>query len=275
MFDTKKFIEDCGAVKAKTPLVHNITNYVAMDVAANALLAIGASPLMSFFTDEMEEIAGISSALAVNIGCLDKQEIKAMEIAAETMHKFGKPWVIDPVGAGASKVRTETAVNLILKYKPTIIRGNASEIACVAAAVGCKPEDVEEISGRGVDSTMDTTQAAGSAIALARKTGSVVSVSGPTDFITDGDRIGTISNGSPVMPKITALGCTSTAIHAAFAAVEGDAFRAALNAAALMGVAGELAEKEDYVKGTGTFKVALMDELSSFDAEEYATIVKE
>ena len=107
------FIRDCASVREKSPLVHCITNYVAMSINANALLAIGASPLMSFCPEEMEEIVAISSALVVNIGCLDRQEIEAMKIAARTADHLGKPWVLDPVGAGASRIRTQTALDLI------------------------------------------------------------------------------------------------------------------------------------------------------------------
>lgn len=272
MFDKQKFVIDCNAVREQSPLVHNITNYVAMNIAANGLLAIGASPLMSFCPEEMEEIVGISSALAINIGCLDSQQINAMHKAAEAANAQDKPWVLDPVGAGASALRTSTALDLITQYKPAIIRGNASEIMFLAKALGFNSEN---ISSRGVDSSVATSAAEQSAAMLAKHSGAVVSVSGAVDFITDGDKTGTISNGSPLMPLVSALGCTSTAITAAFAAAEKEYFLAAWNAMALMGVAGEIAEENAAGAGTGSFAVKFLDALSTFNPEKAAERVKE
>lgn len=264
MFNLQSFKEDCLAIREQSPLVHNITNYVAMNIAANGLLAIGASPLMSFCEEEMQEIVSISSAIVVNIGCLDRNEIAAMRLAAKTAHELGKPWVLDPVGAGASKIRTQTCMDLIREFHPAIIRGNASEIMCLAG---------EQIKSRGVDSSASSSSALDSARALAKSTGAVISVSGPTDYITDGQRVGTISNGHPMMPKVTALGCTASAITGAFAAVDKDYFNAALNAMALMGMAGELAAKD--CSGTGTLALRIIDELSNFDPDAAASIIKE
>ncbi len=272
MFDKQKFVVDCNAVRKQSPLVHNITNYVAMNIAANGLLAIGASPLMSFCPEEMEEIVGISSALAVNIGCLDSQQIDAMHKAAAAANAQGKVWVLDPVGAGASDLRTRTALELIAKYKPTVIRGNASEIMFLAKALGFNSEN---ISSRGVDSSVATSAAEESAMMLAKHTGAVVSVSGAVDFITDGRNAGTISNGSPLMPLVSALGCTATAITAAFVAAGKDRFLAAWNAMALMGVAGDIAAKSTNGAGTGTFAVKFIDALSTFNAEKEAERIKE
>ena len=273
MFNSQKFIEDCLAVREQSPLVHNITNYVAMNIAANGLLAIGASPLMSFCPEEMEEIAAISSAIAINIGCLDQQEIKAAKLVAAAAGKFGKPWVLDPVGAGASKIRTETAAELVRDFHPTVVRGNASEIIAVASALGIKAENNN--ASRGVDSSADSNDAVECAKALATKMNTVVSVSGPVDYVTDGQRLGSISNGSPLMPKVTALGCTATALTGAFIAVEKDAYYAALNTMALMGVAGDIAAEKTGDEGTGTFAVKFIDALSTFDAEASAARVKE
>lgn len=264
MFNLQSFTEDCLSIREQSPLVHNITNYVAMNIAANALLAIGASPLMSFCKEEMEEIVSISSSLVINIGCLDQNEIEGMHAAAATAHKLGKPWVLDPVGAGASTLRTQTSMELIRKYKPAIIRGNASEIMCLAG---------EEIKSKGVDSSASSSSAIEAAKSLALSTGAVVSVSGETDYITDGTRVGTIANGSPLMPKVTALGCTASAVTGAFAAISNDYFNAALNAMALMGVAGELAAED--CPGTGTLALRFIDNLSKLDPASAAKLVRE
>ena len=234
-----------------------------MSINANALLAVGASPLMSFYPEEMEEIVGISSALVVNIGCLDSQEIEAMKIAAATALRLGKPWVLDPVGAGASRIRTQTALDLIRDCLPTVIRGNASEILCLAG---------EQITSRGVDSSALSSDAVEGAKALAQSSGAVVSVSGPVDYITDGETVLTISNGHPLMSRITAMGCTSSVITGAFIAAGEDTLEAARNAMALMGVAGERAAAR--CAGTGSMEMHFIDELSTFDPSDYAGSIR-
>ena len=261
MIDIQKFKDDCAAVRSQSPLVHNITNYVAMNIAANTLLAAGASPLMSFCPEEMDEIVAISSALVINIGCLDMQEIAAMS---------AKPWVPDPVGAGASKLRTATALELITRYHPAIIRGNASEIMCLAGAA---------IASKGVDSSESSDNAVEAGKTLAQATGAVVSISGAVDYVTDGVRVESIANGTPLMSKVTAMGCSASALTGAFAAVDKTAFDAALNAMAMMGVAGDIASRQGSPEagklGTGTFAVRFIDALSTFDAESASALIRQ
>lgn len=264
MIDLNKFVEDCALVREQSPLVHNITNYVAMNIAANTLLAAGASPLMSFCPEEMNEIVAISSALVINIGCLDMQEIAGMRAAARAAQRLGKPWVLDPVGAGASRLRTETALELIRSCNPTIIRGNASEIMCVAGAT---------IASKGVDSSASSTDAVELAKELAKASGAVVVVSGAVDYITDGERVESISNGSPLMSRITAMGCSESSLMGAFAAVDSDPFTAAVSCMALMGVCGDIAATK--TNGTGTFQVEFLDALSTFDAEAGAKLIRQ
>ena len=263
MSTSDSFVRDCASVREKSPLVHCITNYVAMSINANALLAVGASPLMSFCPEEMEEIVGISSALVVNIGCLDSQEIEAMKIAAATALRLGKPWVLDPVGAGASRIRTQTALDLIRDCLPTVIRGNASEILCLAG---------EQITSRGVDSSALSSDAVEGAKALAQSSGAVVSVSGPVDYITDGETVLTIANGHPLMSRITAMGCTASVITGAFIAAGENTLEAARNAMALMGIAGERAAAR--CAGTGSMEMHFIDELSTFDPSDYAGSIR-
>jgi len=263
MSTSDSFVRDCASVREKSPLVHCITNYVAMSINANALLAVGASPLMSFCPEEMEEIVGISSALVVNIGCLDSQEIEAMKIAAATAIRLGKPWVLDPVGAGASRIRTQTALDLIRDCLPTVIRGNASEILCLAG---------EQITSRGVDSSALSSDAVEGAKALAQSSGAVVSVSGPVDYITDGETVLTIANGHPLMSRITAMGCTASVITGAFIAAGENTLEAARNAMALMGIAGERAAAR--CAGTGSMEMHFIDELSTFDPSDYAGSIR-
>jgi len=260
MFDLSNFQADCAAIRRHKPLVHNITNYVAMNFAANALLAAGASPIMSFCPQEMEELVVLCKALSVNIGCLDPQLIEASRIAAAKADRTGRPWVIDPVGVGASSLRTAVAVELIGDFHPSVIRGNASEIIFLACRMcgfeNARPEQ------HGVDSDNDSSDAVAAAKILSQKVGAVVSVSGPVDYITDGIQTETISSGSPLMRQVTAMGCTATAITAAFLAVNKNPFQAAVNAMAMMGQAGKQAETG--CSGTGSFAVNFIDALSRF-----------
>lgn len=263
MSHLERFQEDCRQVRAASPLVHNITNYVAMSISANALLAAGASPLMSFEPDEMEEIVTISSALVINIGCLDKVQIEAMRIAAATAHRLGKPWVLDPVGAGASRLRTQTCLELAERFHPTVIRGNASEIMALAGAA---------VRSRGVDSSEESLTAVEYARKLARTYSTIVSVSGPVDYITDGDDVVSLSNGSPMMPAVTAMGCTASALTGAFLAVDPDPFSAACCTMALMGVAGEVAARG--CAGPGTLALNFIDTLATIDPDEAYKLIR-
>ena len=260
----KEFISDCSAIRTQNPVIHCITNYVAMNPNANALLAAGASPLMSFCADEMREIVSRSQALYVNTGCPDEALVRAAEIAVDTAAEAGVPWVLDPVGAGVSRLRLETCRNLIFHKSPDIIRGNASEIMALAGNAAC--------TRKGVDSSESSDMALESAGTLASRTGSVVAVSGATDYITDGPVVLTVTNGTPLMRKVSAAGCTASALCAAFRAVDDDTLRAAWCAMALMGVAGERAASS--CRGTGSLQTAVIDELSLFDPAEYAELIK-
>jgi len=221
-----------------------------MNNTANALLAIGASPVMAHAVEEVAEMASIASALVLNIGTLDRAKVEAMRIAGKTASKLNKPVVFDPVGAGATSYRTSTCKELIETCRPTIIRGNASEIMALCDSA---------IQTKGVDNTQSSDTALNSAMQLARQTGAVVTISGPTDYITDGTKTATVNNGSPLMEKVTGLGCTATAIVAAFAAVNSDPFEAALHGMAVMGIAGEIAASK--AEGTGSMQVIFLDEL--------------
>jgi len=231
----------------KTPLVLNLTNYVAMNISANALLAVGASPLMSFYSDEIEELARKCDALVINIGCLDGEFSKASLIAAGTARKCGKPWVLDPVGVGASRQRNELSRHLIENFKPTIIRANASEISYLASLLcGCKDNG----AGHGADTTISSVEALESAKLLATRIGAVVSMSGATDFITDGNDVLRVEGGSDVMTRVTAMGCTASALTAAFAAMQPDPLQAAYATMKLMAAAGEMATSRTKLPGS-------------------------
>ncbi len=253
----EQLIEDLGKIRAQSPLVHNITNYVVMNNTANALLCIGASPVMAHAVEEMEEMVSIAGALVLNIGTLSEKWIEAMFVAGKAAKTKGIPVILDPVGAGATTLRTKTAGQIIAEIKPDIIRGNASEIMALAKA---------GIKTKGVDSTAESGSALESASQIANDHGAVVCVSGATDYITDGKQMTSVKNGHPLMAKITGTGCTASAITGAFAAVRHDYFAAAVEAMFAMGISGEMAsEKAD---APGSFQVQFLDALYKLNAVE-------
>ena len=251
-----KLAATLSAVRTKSPLVHNITNYVVMNNSANALLAIGASPVMAHWTDEVEEMVAIAGALVINIGTLDTTWVEAMLTAGREALRRGVPMVLDPVGAGATSQRTAAALKIIEECKPRVIRGNGSEIMALMRA---------DIKSKGVDSSATSHDALSAAKSLAKSTGAVVVISGETDYITDGTTIHTVEGGHPIMTSVTGMGCTSTALVGAMLAVESDAMVAATSAMAVMSLAGERAEA--YAKGSGSMQVGFLDELYNLTSD--------
>ncbi len=250
------------------PLVQAVTNYVSMDVAANVVLAIGASPAMVHAPEEVEEFVSFSGALVVNIGTLSAPWVEGMEKAAAAADRLGKPWTLDPVGVGATRFRNETTEKL-LKHRPAIIRGNASEILAVARIAGV---DVEAARPKGVDSAHGTDAARGPAEALAKKLGCVVAATGAIDLVTDGTRTIALANGSPLMAKVTALGCALSGVVAAFAALTEDRFAATVAAVAIYGVVGEMAAEQ--AQRPGSFRVAFLDALDAVNVADVTRRLK-
>ncbi len=243
-------------LRAERPLVHNITNYVAMDISANALLAAGASPAMVHAREEVREFTAISRALALNIGTLSPAWVEAMHLAADEAVARGIPWVLDPVGVGATTYRTHTS-HALMARRPTVIRGNASEILALAAGTA---------GTGGVDASHASDDVVDVARGLAARTGSVVAMTGSTDYVTDGTRTIAITNGHPLMARVTAVGCTATALTAAACAVEPDALAAAAAALVFLGVCGERAAEG--APGPGTFRVRLIDALADVTPDD-------
>jgi hydroxyethylthiazole kinase len=239
-----------AAVRTKSPLVHNITNYVVMNNSANALLAVGASPVMAHWVSEMEEMTAIAGALVINIGTLDADWIEGMKAAGLAAARRGTPIVLDPVGAGATSQRTNAAWELIDLCHPTVIRGNGSEIMALVDA---------NVKSKGVDSSASSDDALAAARRLAADTGAIVVISGETDYITNGEDVFTVEGGHPIMTAVTGMGCTSTALVGAFAAVEPDPMVAATAAMAVMSLAGERAAEKAH--GNGSMQVHFLDEL--------------
>ena len=237
-------------VRRESPLVHNITNYVVMNLTANALLAVGASPVMAHAPEEVEDMVGIAAALVINIGTLSEPWVASMTKAALQAKRKGIPIVYDPVGAGATPYRTRTIHELIQAAAPAILRGNASEIMAVAG---------DDARTRGVDSAATAEAALDSAKRLSAQPHCVVCISGATDHIVDQKNVAMIKNGHSMMAKVTGLGCSATALCGAFAAVNPDHFAATVAAMAVMGIAGEIAAEK--AKGPASMQVGFLDAL--------------
>lgn len=248
--DAQRLWSIAAAVREQEPLIHNITNLVVMNNTANALLALGASPAMAHSLDEVEDFVAISQALVINIGTLDAEQIAACKLAAVRANIVGIPWILDPVGVGATPYR-KTAASALARLKPGVIRGNGSEILALAQQ--------SRRQGRGVDSLDGSESALDAARLLALEIGTVVAITGAVDYVTDGQQVAAIYNGHPLMTRVTGLGCSATAVIGAFLAVERDVFAATVAALAIFGVAGEIAA--EMAQGPGSLQVALLDAL--------------
>ncbi|UYV19310.1 hydroxyethylthiazole kinase [Halomonas qaidamensis] len=251
------------ALRAATPLVHCITNYVAMNSTANLLLATGASPAMLHAQEEVAEFTAISGALSINIGTLSSPWADAMVIAARTAHQNNIPWVLDPVAVGATTFRQRLCKTL-LTYQPSVIRGNASEIQALNGLASL---------GRGVDATTSSQEATTAAIALAQQHRCVVAVTGETDVITDGTHHYRLKGGHPLMPRVTTLGCGLSALVASFVAANHEQpLEASLAALACFSIAGSRAGKQ--AQGPGSFQVALLDTLYQLTPDDLSTFAQ-
>jgi hydroxyethylthiazole kinase len=248
---------DLAAIRERKPLVHQITNYVVMNETANATLALGALPVMAHAREEVEEMASLASALVLNIGTLSPPWVEAMLVAGHAANAAGIPIVLDPVGAGATRYRSETARRLVDELEPAVVRGNAAEIATLAGRAA-EIRGVESISA--ADSPSELAQAA------ARELGVVAAVTGAVDHVSDGDRSLAVANGDPLLATITGSGCISTAITGCFLAVRGDEpVAAAAEALVAFGVAGE--DAASGAEGPGTFHARLYDALYALDPQ--------
>ena len=243
-----------AVMRERKPLVHNITNYVVMNETANAILALGALPVMAHAKEEVAEMVRLAGALVLNIGTLSEHWIDAMLIAGKAANERGVPVVLDPVGAGATGYRTRTAQHLLEEIEITVLRGNAGEVATLVGV---------EAEVRGVESVDAGGEASELARTAARTLGLVASVTGPVDHVSDGDRVAAVANGHELLASITGTGCMSTAMTGCFLAANEDPFAAAVEALVAFGVAGEDAAAG--ADGPGSFHVRLYDALAALD----------
>ena len=244
-------------IRELRPLIHQITNYVVMNETANATLALGALPVMAHAREEVEQMAAAAAALVLNIGTLSEPWVESMILAGKAANAAGVPVVLDPVGAGATRFRTETAERIIHELSVSVVRGNAGEIATLAG---------QEAEMRGVDSIGVSVPVWEIAKSAARLFGCVVSVTGPIDHVSDGESNLSVANGHELLGVVTGTGCMSTAITGCFLAVKPEApLEAAAEALAAFGVAAEDAALG--AKGPGSFHVALYDALYNLDPD--------
>jgi hydroxyethylthiazole kinase len=243
-------------LRERKPLVHQITNYVVMNETANATLALGALPVMAHAREEVEEMVELAGALVLNIGTLSPHWVEAMLAAGKAANAVGVPVILDPVGAGATRYRTDTARRLLEQVDVAVLRGNQGEVATLVGV---------EAEVRGVESMGAGGEPAELARAAARKLGLVASVTGPVDHVSDGERVLAVANGHELLASVTGTGCMSSAITGCFLAAKQDRFEAAAEALAAFGVAAEDAARE--AKGPGSFHVGLYDALAALDPE--------
>ncbi len=253
---TQAACEVIARVRRQRPLIHHITNFVVMNATANITLCVGALPVMAHAPQEVEEMVGAASALVLNLGTLWPEQVEAMLLAGRRANQHGIPIVLDPVGAGATRLRTESAHRLLKELSIAIVRGNLAEIATLAGM---------EAKIRGVESVGSKGDAAVTASQFAKKFGCVAAVTGPIDVVTDGARVLRVANGHPMMATVTGTGCMATSIVAACAAVEQDAAIATAAGLAAYGLAGEFAAEK--AQGPGTFQVHLFDAVAALTEE--------
>lgn len=247
-------------VKTQKPLVHHLTNYVTVNDCANIVLALGGSPVMADDAGEVEEMVGLASALVINIGTLNVRTIAAMLLAGKKANQLGIPVVIDPVGAGATALRTNTALRLLREVKPAVLRGNMSEIKVIAGIDACT---------RGVDSADDGANGVEIASSLAKNLGCIIAITGLQDVVSDGSRTGLIANGHRFLARVSGTGCMVTSLIGCCAGVTDDYYLAACAGLITMGLAGQKAAAGlNSNEGIGTFKVKLIDEVHRLTAED-------
>ncbi len=255
----EKVFTNLRHVKEKNPLIHHITNYVTVNDCANIVLAIGGSPVMADDLEEVAEMVGFASALVLNIGTLNSRTIESMLVAGLRAKELGIPVIFDPVGVGATNLRTNTSEKLIGKLKPEVIRGNMSEIKVLAGL---------EVAIKGVDSLADEQDGSIVAKKFASELGSVIAITGKTDVISDGSQVCLLDNGHKILADVTGTGCMTTSLVGTFCGVNKDYFTATVSGIISMGLAGEIAHASlRHGEGIGTFRARLLDSIYNLTPE--------
>jgi len=255
----EKIFANLSAVKEKSPLIHHITNYVTVNDCANIVLAIGGSPVMADDLEEVAEMVGFASALVLNIGTLNSRTIESMLVAGLRAKELGVPVILDPVGVGATKLRTNTAERLISELKPDVIRGNMSEIMVLAG---------QNVAIKGVDSIADEQGSSVIAKRFASELNCVIAITGKTDVVSNGHKVCLLDNGHRILADVTGTGCMTTSLVGTFCGVSKDYYTASIAGIISMGIAGEIAQASlHHGEGIGTFRVRLLDSIYNLTPE--------
>lgn len=255
-------------VSNQPPLVHSITNYVTVNDCANIVLACGGAPIMADDSNEVEEIISICNALVINIGTLNERTVAAMIKAGKKANRLGRPVILDPVGAGASSLRTNTVFKLLREVQFSVIRGNVSEIKTIDSGSGTTKGVDADISDAISENTLD--QMIAFAKALSEKTGAVIAITGAIDIVADSQKALVIRNGHPMMSRITGTGCMLTTVIGSYCGANlGELLLATAAAVSAMGLCGELAfaKVQAHEAGTASFRTYLIDAMSLMNAE--------
>lgn len=239
-----------GQIRLKQPLIHHLTNWVTIGACADVVKALGASPVMAHAKEEAGEMAGLASALVLNIGTLTVDFVESMKLAAASANRKGIPVILDVCGAGATKLRDEKCFEILSAARISIIKGNYSEVARIGG---------QAIKTKGVDSGVVGQNMIELAADIAKKRKCVVVATGKCDIVSDGKKCGIVKNGHEMMSRVVGTGCMAASVIGAFAAVERDLVAAAVSALVCFGIAGECAAK--HAKEPASFKNALLDEL--------------
>jgi hydroxyethylthiazole kinase len=266
--EKEKPIELLEKIREANPLIHNITNIVVANFTANGLLALGASPVMADAVEEVADMAKAANAVVLNIGTLNEKAVEAMILAGKSANENGVPVVLDPVAAGSTRYRTETAKKLLKEIRFTSIRGNAGEIANLIG-IDAKVKGVD-----AGDTGLDTGELA---LKAAKTLHTTIVVSGKTDAVSNGTNLYLVHNGHPLLTKVTGTGCLLSAVCGAFLAVEKDPVQASVSALAIYGAAAEIAREKTGGDLPGSFQMAFLDQLAEIGAEEiqkYASFEK-
>lgn len=251
--------EALSLVRKRRPLVHHITNIVVANDNANTMLSLGALPVMAFAQEEVEEMVSHAQALVVNLGTLTAEVLESALRAGKRANALGIPVVLDPVGAGATRFRRESSLFFLEHVRVTILRGNAAEIR---ALLGLSSRM------RGVESEEEEGNRLGLAREAARRFSTVAAITGPVDYVSDGERVVALHNGHPMLARVTGTGCMATSLCGAFVGAVGDPFLAALAALGFLGVCAEKAISS--AMGPGSFRVSLFDAMYSLQEDEFA-----
>ena len=264
MFSKQNISNNLNKVRQNKPLVHHITNQVTISECANITLCFGALPVMAHSLEEVADMVALAGSLVLNIGTLTPTQVQAMIKAGKRANQLNIPVILDPVGAGATELRTKSALNILSEVKVSILKGNAAEIAVLAGL---------DAVVRGVEAAEVEGNLVEGAKLLAEKYDLVVAATGVEDLVTDGKRLAWVENGHPLMGRVVGTGCMGASVVGVFAAVESDYFLATLSALTCFGIAGELAAGEGRL-GPGTFKTNLFDSAALLTAEQVEKLSK-